>query len=142
MFGRLSAHDQQLVIVFGVHPALADACRKLFEIAGELGDLVGRIVGGGGDLVSQTRQALMQCLDRFLDAGVGVAALQPFQPLVQRHHIQAQQVEGLGLLAGGGVDLLGGAGNDAVAFAVGALAGIDAATQAPQLVLDPAPGVV
>ena len=133
---------QRLVGIFGIHPRLADAAGELFQVAGDLHDLAGGIVGGGGDLVGQTRQALMQSLDRVLDAVIGGGAFQPLQPLVQAHHVQAQLVEGLGLLAGGDVDFLGGAGNDAVAFPVAAFAGIQAAAKAPQLVLDAAPGFV
>ena len=84
-----------------IDAGLADAAGQLLQIAGELGDLGGGIVGGGGDLVGQARQALVQRLDRFLDAVIGGGAFQPLQPLVQRHHIQAQLVEGLGLFAGG-----------------------------------------
>ena len=140
--GDVDALFQLLVAVFGIHTGLAHAVGQLLQVAGQLGDLAGGIVGGGGDLVGQPGQALVQRLDRVLDAVIGGRAFQPFQPLVQRHHVQAQLVEGLGLFAGMDVDFLRGARQDPVALAVTALGGIQAAAQAPQLVFDAAPGVV
>ena len=85
-------------------PTRPASCSRLAVSWRHLG---GGIVGGGGDLVGQARQALMQRLDRFLDAVMGgrlrsSRSSRSFSAIT----LLAQLVEGLGLFAGGDVDLL------------------------------------
>ena len=80
--GRVHALVERLG-VFRIHARLTDAAGQLFQAGGELAHLAGGIVRGGGDLIGQTRQALMQGLDRFLDAVMDGRPFQPLQPLMQ-----------------------------------------------------------
>ena len=78
----VNAPVQRLVGFFRIDTGLADAPGKLLQVGSQRQHLAGGVVGGGGDLVGQPRQTLMQRPNRFLDALICGAAFQSFQPRI------------------------------------------------------------
>ena len=95
---------------------------------------------GLAHLVSQAGQALVQGLDRVLDAIRGLVALQAFQSLADRGYGLAHLVKGLGLFAGRDIQFSGSLGQDPVILGLAALGGVQPAGNAPQLFFNSAPG--
>ena len=127
--------------ILRVGARLAQADRKLLQIAGQGGNLGGGLAGGMADLVGQPRQALMQAFDRILQAVLVGIALQPFQPLGQAQNMAAQLIEGLGLFAGRDVDLAGRLAHRLGVFGLAAFGGVQPAADIAQLFLDAAIGI-
>ena len=134
-------HFQSAGGVLGVGARLSQAGGELFQVAGERGDLGGGLMGGLADLVGKPRQALVQALDRILQAILMGIAFQPFQPLGQAEHMAAQLVEGLGLFAAGDVDFAGGLAHRPVVFGLAAFGAVETAADIAQLVFDAAIGI-
>ncbi len=117
---------------------LGEAAGQLLEIVGESADLRGGLVRGGGDLVGEAREPLMQALDRVTRAVVRAGALDALKPVGQRRHAAAEMVEGDRLLARRDIDLGRGLAHGAVVFGLIALGGFETPRHAAQLFLDAA----
>ena len=117
---------------------LAEPAGEGFEIAGQRGDLRRGLIGRLGDLIGEPRQALMQRLHRIAQPFAADVALHPFETLGNPDHMRADLIERLRLFARGDVHLHRGLAHHAVAFALAALGGVEAAADAAQLFLDAA----
>ena len=126
---------------FGIGTDLLEPAYQLLHAAGDGRYLLRRLIGGLGNLVGQARQALMQRLDRALQALLRDVALQPVQPVGDIHHMTDQLVEGPGLFARGDVDLGRRFVHRAVGFGLAALGGIQAPGHGAQMFINAAPGV-
>ena len=122
---------------FDVAAHLAQPSGHLLQSAGDNGGLLGRLGGGLGDLVGKARKALMQRLDRILQAVLGLAA---FQPVADIHDMATQLIEGLGLFAGGDVDFRGGLVHRPVVFRLAAFRRVQPAPDGAQMFFDTAIG--
>ncbi len=127
---------ENLVRRFRFSTDLAKTAGDRFKIAGECGNLRSGLIGGRGNLIGESRKALMQALHGVLQTFIGAHPFDTVDTVGKTDDAGAELIERLRLFARGDIDLARGLRHGAIVFGLAAFGRFEAARNAAQLFFD------